>query len=57
MLMDSVLKKDLEWLLPTLSGDERKDPKKVQAALEDRLPERKGAYILSEIEAALKKEG
>jgi hypothetical protein len=55
--MSPVLRKDLEYILPKLSADERQDPQKVKAAIEDFLPEHGGAYPLSEIEAALNELG
>ena len=53
--MDSILRKDLEYVLPLLEAGDRVDPPSVLRAIEDFLPERKGAYQLSEIENALRK--
>lgn len=55
--MSPVLRKDLEYVLPKLPADERREPQKVKAAIEGLLPERKGAYTLSEIESALNQFG
>jgi hypothetical protein len=51
--MNTILRKDLEYVLPKLSEDERQDSRKVMNAIEGVLPERKGVYTLSEIDAAL----
>ena len=51
--MSPMLKNDLEYVLPRLSIVEQRDPQRVRAAIEGLLPERKGAYPLTEIEAAL----
>jgi hypothetical protein len=52
--MNDVLRKDLEYILPKLGPDERLNAKLVLTAIEDILPERKGAYEVWEIMYALK---
>lgn len=52
--MSEQLRKDLQYVLPKLKPDERIDARMVLAALFALLPERKGAYDLREVEAAIK---
>ncbi len=48
------LEKDLQYVLPKLKPDERTNARMVLDALVALLPERKGAYDLREVEAAIK---
>ncbi len=51
--MSRVLRRDLEFVLPKLTDEERKSPQDVLNAIEGLIPERRGAYTLSEAESAL----
>jgi hypothetical protein len=52
--LSEVLKKDLEYVLPTMKAEDRVDETLVLAALEALIPERKGAYTLGEVRAQIK---
>ncbi len=52
--MSPMLRKDLEYVLPKLSAEDRVDARTLLAAIERLIPERKGAYSLGEIEGAIR---
>jgi RNA:NAD 2'-phosphotransferase (TPT1/KptA family) len=48
------LKKDLEYVLPTLKREDRTDEGRVLSAIVSTLPERRGAYTVKEVWAHIK---
>jgi len=51
--MSPILRKDLEHVLPKVPTDSRDNAQEVLGAIEGLLPERRGAYTIPEVAAAL----